>query len=252
MRIVGFSQLHNELEKGNLENWFRSMQTVCDKIYIYDQASNDGSHEYYKRFDNVEVIYSPTNNYINERICKQKLLDLIKSKENPGTWIFWMDGDTFLEKCTRKELEGELIQYERNGCDSVKLRHYNLWRSDVYYRIDSSYHSLHSRGVNCFWKLVPYIQFETTTGLHRGNCPKGFKKTGQSELALIHRGFSTDEQIVKRYHISVANGVQEGSYGRLSRLINEKRLSVQELPQDRFPEWAPKDRNRVLKGPINI
>ena len=57
MKIVGFTQLRNELEKGNLENWFKCM-SVCDHIYIFDQNSTDGSLEYYKKFDNVTVIES--------------------------------------------------------------------------------------------------------------------------------------------------------------------------------------------------
>jgi hypothetical protein len=65
MKIVGFAQLRNELEKGNLENWFKCM-SVCDYIYIFDQNSTDGSQEYYKKFDNVSVIESKENRFSEE------------------------------------------------------------------------------------------------------------------------------------------------------------------------------------------
>ena len=70
MKIVGFAQLRNELEKGNLENWFKCMIPICDYIYIYDQNSIDGSLEYYSRFKNTTVISSPTNRFKEEMICK--------------------------------------------------------------------------------------------------------------------------------------------------------------------------------------
>ena len=57
MKIIGFSQLRNELSKGNLHNYFKSME-FCDYIYIYDQASDDGSQEIYKQHDNAIVIQS--------------------------------------------------------------------------------------------------------------------------------------------------------------------------------------------------
>ena len=57
MKIIGFTQLRNEKEKGNLDNWFKQM-SVCDYIYIFDQNSTDGSQEYYKNFNNTFVIES--------------------------------------------------------------------------------------------------------------------------------------------------------------------------------------------------
>ena len=35
MKISGFAQMRNEKEKGNLENWFKCMEQVCDNIFIY-------------------------------------------------------------------------------------------------------------------------------------------------------------------------------------------------------------------------
>ena len=81
MKIVGFTQLRNELEKGNLENWFKCM-SVCDHIYIFDQNSTDGSKEYYKKFDNVTVIESDTNRFAEELVCKNELL-------TNGKKIYW-------------------------------------------------------------------------------------------------------------------------------------------------------------------
>ena len=36
MKIIAFTQLRNELSKGNLENWFKCTEP-CDYRYIFDQ-----------------------------------------------------------------------------------------------------------------------------------------------------------------------------------------------------------------------
>ena len=54
MKLIGFAQLYNELQKGNLINWFKCME-ICDYIYIFDQNSTDGSREIYSQHDNVMI-----------------------------------------------------------------------------------------------------------------------------------------------------------------------------------------------------
>lgn len=236
MRIVGFAQLNNELEKGNLENWMNCMQAFCDKIYIYDQASDDGSIEYYQQFSNIHAILSETNRFEEEQRCKQNLLNVIRREEEDGTWIFWMDGDTFLEKkfFDKNYVESFLENYK--NFDGISLRHYNLWRSDLYYRVDNLYHGLYKHGVVCFWKLSPNLMFENSDGLHKSNCPLGMQNIAQSEDSLIHRGFATDKQIVERYKRYWAFG-QRGPLQ--DRLIDERTLSVKKLDKNLIPLGYP-------------
>ena len=96
MKIIGFSQLRNELSNGNLENWFRCMN-FCDYIYIYDQASDDGSKEYYKKYKNTVVIESPVNDFEREITCKDILLRRVLNDHPDTDWIYWIDGDTILD-----------------------------------------------------------------------------------------------------------------------------------------------------------
>ena len=96
MKIIAFTQLRNELSNGNLENWFKQME-VCDYIYIFDQNSDDGSKEYYKKFDNCTVIESPTNRFKEELICKNELLKILLADHPDVDWILWIDGDLMLD-----------------------------------------------------------------------------------------------------------------------------------------------------------
>jgi hypothetical protein len=238
MKIIGFSQLRNELEKGNLENWFRCMLSICDYIYIYDQNSTDGSLDYYSKFDNTVVIKSNTNRFKEEIICKGKLLEKIK-KEHPDTdWIFWMDGDTLLD--------GRLLKDNGSGfkslCGSLKnddyqgylFGHKNLWRSDIYWRKDNFYNWLDENGVCALWRFTKDLFFSKVSGLHGREYPNNITKIRMLEFKLIHRGFATDYQIITKFNVYKLYG-QSGP--DLERLLDESTLMVEKLPEGILPEW---------------
>jgi len=238
MKIIGFAQLRNELEKGNLENWFKCMLTVCDYIYIYDQNSTDGSLDYYSEFDNVFTIKSNVNRFKDEIICKGELLEKIKVEQPDTDWIFWMDGDTLLD--------GRLLinygQVFRDLCMSLKddncqgylFGHKNLWRSDIYWRKDSLYNWLDENGVCALWRFTKNIFFPRTTGLHSREYPNNINRVRMLPFTLVHRGFATDYQIITKFNIYKANG-QDGF--SLDRLLDESILDVEELAADILPEW---------------
>jgi hypothetical protein len=252
MKISGFAQLRNELEKDNLLNWFRCMDAVCDNIFIYDQNSTDGSLEEYKRHPNVHVIESPVNDFANEIRCKANLLDFLLEKSPDTKWIFWMDGDTLLE---RKALEQGAIQKLcqdnwNEDLDSLVFGHYNLWRSDIFYRIDSDYHFLHKRGVYALWKNKGNLSYQQASGFHKRQMPVGFDRCKRSQFSLIHRGFSRDDHIVERY----LNYKEKGMSGpALERLIDERKLTVTQLPRNLLPQWFevrddtnPKQKSKIV------
>jgi len=237
MKLIGFAQLRNEKEKGNLENWFACMNALCDKIYIYDQNSTDGSQEYYKQFDNVKVIESTTNDFSREICCKADLLDLVKEENEEGDWIFWLDGDTIVERNIVENPQGLKDYLSETTYGGLAVGHYNLWRSDLYYRTDDNFHWLNGK-VIAFWKLTNNLSFPRAEGLHRPQYPDGIVNLGRLHVDLIHRGFSTDYQLVTRYDVYKARG-QTG--WKLDRMLNEKGLVVEKLDPAKIPEFAPKE-----------
>jgi len=237
MKIVGFAQLHNELEQGNLVNWFRSMWQICDCIYIYDQNSTDGSRNVYEQYDKVHVIYSDTNDFINEIACKAKLLKKAKDEQPDVDWFFWMDGDTLIEG---KLWSGDLHPYLEGcspDCHGVKFGHFNLWRSDVWTRLDDGFHGLHEVGVLCLWRNLPDLSFPEDGGLHRPQFPPQLTTVEKAPFALIHRGFATDESIIRKYNTYKDRG-QSG--WELERLLNEDTLEVARV-EGFLPEWLEPD-----------
>ena len=254
MKIIGFAQLRDELKKGNLENWFKSM-SMCDYIYIFDQDSTDGSKEYYKKFNNTFVIESPINDFTNEIKCKDVLLERLLKDHPDVDWIFWMDGDTILDG--RLQREDNLIlknilkdHLDKDDIDSIAFGHLNLWRNDVFYRIDSLFNWLDDRGVCAIWRNNGKLKFDPIGGLHREQYPRGIEKGVAFDYKLIHRGFSTDEQIINRikYYQSIPDETwdkSEKTYEKgsvikaqtIERFLNEENLTVERMPTEIFPDW---------------
>jgi len=243
MKIVAFAQLRNELEKGNLENWFKCLD-VCEEIYIFDQASNDGSKEFYKKYNNVHVIESPTNRFSEEIECKQELLTKLLLEQPDTDWIFWLDGDTLVDgrllKNNGEHFRKLLEVADFNKTDCIILGHYNLWRSDRYYRTDNDYHWLHNHGVRALWKNTGSLAFNITGGLHQNQHPQGMFSESRANFNLIHKGFSTDEQIFNRYNLYKERG-QQGY--QLARLVYEDGLTVTPLEDELYPDWFVPDQS---------
>ena len=130
MKIIGFCQIRNELQNGNLHNLLKGME-FCEKIYIFDQASNDGSHEVYAQHDNVEVIQSEVNRFVDDgprRLASPK--EFIERsfpqiptilKDNPDTdWLCWLDGGF----CAR----GQVVSEQRSRTKTATA---TMWRFRV-------------------------------------------------------------------------------------------------------------------------
>ena len=237
MKTIGFAQLRNELSRGNLLNWFRCME-FCDYIYIYDQASNDGSQEIYRQHKNVVWIQSKTNRFNEEIICKKQLLEAILSDHPDVDWIFWMDGDTCLDNRLMLNdfelLKHYLRQCKEEGWEGMLLHNLNLWRSNRYCRTDNGYNGLNPL---CFWRNNGSLSFPDSVGLHLSQTPFGIPESKvfkNLEYNLIHYGFSTDEQIIERYE----NYKSLGQSGwELERLLDEDGLQLAEVAKGELPSF---------------
>lgn len=237
MKVVGFTQIRNELSKGNLYNWLKQMFEFCKYVYIYDQNSDDGSKEVYKNYPNLIVVESETNDFKNEIFCKDILLKKLL-KEQPDTdFIFWLDGDSLIDNNLIKDnnlILNSILEYAiKNNIDGILMEHYNLWRSDIYYRIDSNYHDL-SHGVCAIWRNNGNLQYNKINGLHQQQFPNGMKKLIKIPFGIIHRGFATDYQIITKYDVYKSYG-QNG--WALDRLLDETNLTVEKISTDMLPSW---------------
>jgi hypothetical protein len=166
-----------------------------------------------------------------------------------------MDGDTILDGrllANDGRLFRETLANTHDNIGSLSLGHYNLWRSDIYYRVDSLYHGLNRIGRIALWRNNGKIHFPATPGLHKSQYPDGLGgiKT-RIEFSLIHRGFATDSQIWGKYKLYKSLG-QRG--WKLDRLLDERTLEVKRIPDEVLPEWYdvrdivdPRTKERIIE-----
>ncbi len=238
MKLVGFCQLHNEYSKGNLIWWLPMMTSICDYVYIFDQASTDESYRCYRQYTNVVVVNSPTNRFSEELLCKQELIDRVYLDHPDVDWVFWMDGDLLAYCPIDTKSTIRQICEKHNDAVGVRLMHYNLWRSDTHYRTDNNYHWMSTHRVP-LWNAKHRIQFDTQPGLHKVQtpiaitdvCVGGDRYEHNTVLddscVLLHRGFATDVGIIDKYNTYKAAG-QTGQ--ALERILCEHDLETVRLP----------------------
>lgn len=70
--------------------------TICEKIYIYDNMSTDGSDEIYSRYPKVEVIKWSSDGQINEMNYVQIKSNGYKQTSRDADWVIVCDCDEFL------------------------------------------------------------------------------------------------------------------------------------------------------------
>ena len=73
MKLVGFVQIYNEMEKGNLPRFLDSVSKYCDELSVYDDASTDESCDYLEyflasdtRLKKINLIRGQTNEWGKE------------------------------------------------------------------------------------------------------------------------------------------------------------------------------------------
>lgn len=238
MKIVGFTQARNEMDKDeNLLNWLKCMD-MCESIYIYDQNSTDNSREVYEANPKCKVIYSPINNFVKENVCKAELMDKVYKENSDIDFILWADCDYIFDgryiKDNFKKFF-EMAEQAKAEKTSVSFKHVNLWRSCNYRRLDSLYDVSYATGRVSLWNTEGRrLVMPRNSGLHTSALPVNIGPSKLEDFHLLHRGFATDKQIIGKYDLYKGFG-QKG--WDLERLLDERQLDVVRIPDEYLPEW---------------
>lgn len=240
MKLVGFLQIHNEVEKGNLRRCLDSLSKYTDDIVIYDDASTDDSVKVAREYTDL-IIRGKVNEWGKEAEHRQRLLELALAQD--PDWIFWIDADEVVEKAG--EQGGIRKLCETNEFDSYAFHEINLWRTPAFYRLDN----LYNEGWFCrLWKNNGELAIENKPGLHQRLVPTSLKKEGRAELQIIHYGFADDTNLINKFLTYKSHG-QSG--WALWRLVDERTLKVARSNPEWFnyppPEVNP---NEVYRTPL--
>lgn len=218
-RIVGFLQARNEVESGHLERFLAVNGELFDHLYVYDDASDDGTADRLEEFG-ATVIRGTRRQFGREQFNRRELLNRILADIGIGDFIFWLDADEVVY-AARTEIEEICDALDSQGYDGAELPHINLWRSPDYLRTDDGFDAL--RPVR-LWRNNGQIHFEPAMGLHLPMHPAGLGAIAQlGAPAVVHFGFASDALILRKYATYFEHW-QKGF-----RLINESGRTLADL-----------------------
>ena len=162
----------------------RSALVVCDRVYVLDDHSTDGTGEICRGFGDRLRVYSSPFSGLDEARDKNWLLDAIRLA-GEAHWILAIDGDEMLSnpEAVRASIASE-------ASESYALRVLYLWNRPDQVRADGVY----SR----FWRPSLFraragVNFRSTANggnFHCGNVPQDLAKSAQrSDAYLLHFGY---------------------------------------------------------------
>lgn len=236
MKLVGYAQAKNELRRGHLVRFLENFSRVVDEFVIYDDGSDDGSQEIYKKYT-PHVIQGPGGEFAHEAKMSQTCLDYCRDVLK-GDWCIWQDCDAIFDRATtdggavRKLID--IADGPQAPMGGWRFHYVNTYLSPWWQRMDDNFNDLF---VLALFKLLPSLRFDLTPGLHRARHPEGIHGwRDQTESQIIHLGFSSPAWIAGKYDQYKPH--QSG--WKLNRLINTQGMILQHLPTDTFPtHWTP-------------
>ena len=248
MKLVGFCKFFNEISRGYgdvFESMLKQMSKMCDVTILFNDGSNDGTGEIAKKYT-IHIIGSLKNDFEAEREHLQVMVDYAKNLARTEGWTdsVWgihIDSDELLDA---PEKVRELCEFlEKNGYDSAWFHLKNLWMSEDY-RVDGGFNSLWK---NIIWKLTDDMKFDVSRGLHKPLHPVTLKRTFNSDISILHYGFSNLRRIANKYAVYKAHGQQGHA---LDRLVPVNPARVRSLTDGKVKtvSVSKEEWERVLSG----
>jgi hypothetical protein len=177
--------------------------TFCEKIFIYDNMSDDNSDEIYKRYPKVEVIKWDSNNEINEiNYIKLKTESYKERSRNQNVdWVIVCDCDEFLY---HPNLIDVLVDYKSKGITVPKVCGHDMV-SEIFPEYDGKLLvdkvKVGSERYQPMCKNIifnPDLDVNYGIGAHSFNCDNAvFSET--EELKLLHYKFLGKDYVKKLY-----------------------------------------------------
>lgn len=222
MKIIGFLQVRNELSSGHLQRFIERNLELFDKLYVYDDASTDGTDQVIAKYATV-LIRAKDSKFSSELEIKAQLLQRVQDECDEGDAILRLDADEILY-ASKNELLGLINESFSMGFDSISLPHRNLWRSSAWFRVDDSYNSFRPSRV---WRVSKSLSFPHSFGLHVTSDPQGLKATRHvDKFPVVHFGFASTDMILQKYESYRQHWLT--GYA-LNRMINERGLQLEKL-----------------------
>jgi glycosyltransferase involved in cell wall biosynthesis len=182
MKIVGMMRIKNEAR------WIRSVLEsalkVCERVYVLDDHSTDGTFDICQQFQDRVLIYSSSFHNLDEARDKNWILEVIRLGTK-AEWVLAIDGDELL-----MDHAALVATVNRGLANCYAMRVLYLWDRANQVRTDGVY--------GHFWRpslfrLRAKGGFEASGNggnFHCGNVPADLSRNSlRSEVRLLHFGY---------------------------------------------------------------
>jgi len=231
-RIVGYLQLHNELEQGNLRRVLINMAKIVghDQFVIYDDGSTDDSQLIYPEFTS-HVIHGKGGEFTNELFIKKRLMQYAL-EEMGAEWVVWEDGDCIFDAqgTDHFAIQDLILRGEVEGVYGWGTHWKNCYLHPRWYRVDNQFNDFGQVNIFKLTKQV-YESFQPSTGLHQKQTPD-VPMRDQDEVEIFHLGFASPKAIEAKYRMYHAHGQRHWA---LERIIHTGGLDLRLIPEECMP-----------------
>lgn len=190
--IYGMSRVKNE------SRWIHavltSMLPICEKIFVFDDHSDDATPAICKNLDKVDWIKSPFTG-LNETLDKNYLLDRIGEVAQPGDMIIHIDGDEELAPGSCAQICA--IANHPGDADAWKFQVLYLWDSQNQVRVDGCYANFRRPSLFRFRPGARFVSHQAG-GFHCGNVPEP-RLIASSGVQLWHYGYLHREDRLRKF-----------------------------------------------------
>jgi len=228
MKVVGLTRFYNEEENGNLERCLNQLKKITDVIVCCNDSSTDNSRKIAEKY--TSYIIDLPNEFEREQEHKQALLEFALKEIKDIDFFIYLDPDESFEKRIYEALPKLLKFAQTFNIDGYFFHLVNLWRSQVWFRLDQEFNSLWKCHI---WRNNGNLKFDTSSGLHKPLHPSGLQRTMPTNIQVLHFGFSTPGLIARKYKTYKALN-QTG--WALERLTDERTLQLAPINLQWFEE----------------
>jgi len=177
--------------------------SFCEKVYIYDNMSDDGSDDIYKEYENVVVKKWDNNGEINELKYLEIKNNAYKATSKDCDWVIVCDCDEFLY---HPELLNKLAEYKDAGITVPKIDGHDMCSLEFPTYNGEPITDMIKVGSDTYEPMCKNIIFNPNVkpqfgiGAHSFSAPKGvFSKN--AEIKLLHYKFLGKEYVLWRYEM---------------------------------------------------
>jgi hypothetical protein len=183
---------------------------ICEKIFIHDNMSSDGSDEIYSKYPKVTVLKWDSNNEINELNYTKIKSNAYKQYSRDADWVIVCDCDEFLY---HENLSDKLAEYKAAGITIPKIDGHDMV-STTFPEYDGQLLTDKVKiGSDTYEPMCKNIIFDPKLEIQYGIGGHSFQAYGgvysqTAELKLLHYKF-LGKDYVKRIYISRAKRLSE-------------------------------------------